>query len=67
MRDPFDIGNRQVRVSASIGLALSGVSTDEPADLLRHADAAMYRAPRATGVTGWNCSTRRSGPHWPGG
>jgi diguanylate cyclase (GGDEF)-like protein len=42
--EPFDLLGREVFVSASIGIA-SGL--DEPDDLLRNADVAMYRAKRA--------------------
>jgi diguanylate cyclase (GGDEF)-like protein len=41
--DPFRIGGRVLRSSASIGLAFAQPD-DLPADLLRHADAALYRA-----------------------
>jgi len=40
---PLDLESRQVVVSASIGIALSGGSTTA-GDLLENADAAMYRA-----------------------
>ncbi|MGH3050450.1 MAG: putative bifunctional diguanylate cyclase/phosphodiesterase, partial [Gaiellaceae bacterium] len=43
LREPFDVLGREVFVSASIGIA-SGL--DEPEDLLRNADVAMYRAKR---------------------
>jgi predicted signal transduction protein with EAL and GGDEF domain len=40
---PFDLGEREVFVGASIGIALGGGGT-RPSDLLRQADMAMYRA-----------------------
>jgi diguanylate cyclase (GGDEF)-like protein len=44
---PFAIDGRDVRLSASVGLALNGDRRDRPQDLLRNADAAMYRAKAA--------------------
>ena len=45
LREPFMLDGREVVVSASIGIALSGRGRDAPAsDLLRNADLAMYRA-----------------------
>src|SRR5690606_12757294 len=42
--EPFDLGSgSQVRLSASVGLAATRDSTVRAADLLRHADTAMYR------------------------
>ncbi len=41
---PFDVGDRQVVVSASIGAALGDATYERPEDLLRDADIAMYRA-----------------------
>jgi diguanylate cyclase (GGDEF)-like protein len=41
LRAPFEVADREVFVSASIGIASSG---DGAEDLLRDADAAMYRA-----------------------
>jgi diguanylate cyclase (GGDEF)-like protein/PAS domain S-box-containing protein len=41
---PFVVGGREIFPSASIGIALSESPTDRPADLLRDADTAMYRA-----------------------
>jgi predicted signal transduction protein with EAL and GGDEF domain len=43
---PFDIGDRQVEVAASIGAALADTSYERPEDLLRDADIAMYHAKR---------------------
>jgi diguanylate cyclase (GGDEF)-like protein len=40
---PFTTGGTEVRVSASIGVALSGGSDDHPAALIHAADSAMYR------------------------
>jgi diguanylate cyclase (GGDEF)-like protein/PAS domain S-box-containing protein len=41
---PFDIDGTEIRVTASIGVALSSADTALPDDLLRDADVAMYRA-----------------------
>jgi diguanylate cyclase (GGDEF)-like protein len=42
---PFDVGDSQLRVTASIGVAVSA-GTDQPATLIHAADSAMYRAKR---------------------
>ncbi|MGD0834863.1 MAG: diguanylate cyclase [Candidatus Dormibacteria bacterium] len=41
---PFDLDGDAVRVTAAIGLALSTTGLERPDDLLRAADAAMYRS-----------------------
>ncbi len=41
---PFVIGSREVRVSLSIGIALSAAEHERPEDLLRDADVALRRA-----------------------
>ena len=41
---PFDLGGQEVFTSASIGIALSDTGYDQPEDVLRDADTAMYRA-----------------------
>ena len=41
---PFKVGDHEVLVGLSIGISLSSDSPEKPADLLRNADAAMYRA-----------------------
>jgi diguanylate cyclase (GGDEF)-like protein len=41
---PFEIGRRQLYVTPSIGVAHYPTDGLEPAELLEHADAAMYRA-----------------------
>jgi diguanylate cyclase (GGDEF)-like protein/PAS domain S-box-containing protein len=43
----FAIDDGEVRLSASIGIAINGPDADRPYDLLRTADAAMYRAKAA--------------------
>lgn len=48
---PFTVQGRDVYVSASIGIALSGGPADSPELLIRDADAAMYRAKGAGGGT----------------
>lgn len=41
---PFDVGTRKLMVTASAGIALYPRDGDEPEQLLRAADTAMYRA-----------------------
>ncbi len=41
---PFDVGDREVLLSASIGIAVASESTTTADDLVRDADIAMYRA-----------------------
>jgi diguanylate cyclase (GGDEF)-like protein/PAS domain S-box-containing protein len=41
---PFQLGEREVFVSTSIGIAVAGRHDDTPDSLLRDADSAMYRA-----------------------
>ena len=44
LRQPFTLNDRDIFVSASIGIALSSTRHQTGADLLRDADIAMYRA-----------------------
>jgi len=44
LRKPFELFGRDVYVSASIGVAVSGPGKAHPDDLLRRADVAMYKA-----------------------
>ena len=44
LQSPFYVGTQEVFVTTSIGIALNRSSGDEPGDLLRNADLAMYRA-----------------------
>jgi diguanylate cyclase (GGDEF)-like protein len=43
---PYQVGGEEVSVGASIGIALCESAQQDPEDLLRRADAAMYRAKR---------------------
>jgi diguanylate cyclase (GGDEF)-like protein len=45
--DPFNVGNRQLAVKASIGLATSPRDGADVESLLKHADTAMYQAKAA--------------------
>src|SRR4051794_1146203 len=44
LRAPFDLGGDQVHMRSSVGIALAVEGTEEPGELLREADSAMYRA-----------------------
>jgi len=44
LQQPVDIGGGEVCVSASMGIALGSVAYNDVEDILRDADAAMYRA-----------------------
>jgi diguanylate cyclase (GGDEF)-like protein len=49
LAQPFDFDDVPAFVGGSIGIAMSGDPQAEPADLVRDADAAMYRAKQAGG------------------
>ena len=44
LRPPFALEEQQVFATVSTGIALNSTAQEQPADLLRHADLAMYRA-----------------------
>jgi diguanylate cyclase (GGDEF)-like protein len=44
MAAPFALGGKKVFSSVSVGIALSSIGYDNPEDMLRDADTAMYRA-----------------------
>jgi diguanylate cyclase (GGDEF)-like protein/PAS domain S-box-containing protein len=44
LQPPFTLEEQEVFVTTSIGVALSSPAQEQPEDLLRHADLAMYRA-----------------------
>ena len=48
--EPMVLRDREVIMTASVGLAFSGASGGEPEDLLRDADVAMYRAKERGGA-----------------
>jgi len=47
LRHPLKVGEREIFVSVSIGIALSSTGYDRPDDVLRDADLALYRAKAA--------------------
>ena len=47
LRTPFDLQGRELTVTSSIGIALSTTAHEQPGDLLRDADVAMYQAKKA--------------------
>jgi diguanylate cyclase (GGDEF)-like protein len=53
LRAPFEFAHTEVYVTASIGIALFPHHADDAAQLLRHADTAMYRSKR-TGPGGYS-------------
>ncbi len=50
--EPFEVAARTLRISTSIGVAIAPVDRADADDLLRRADAAMYRA-KAHGKAQW--------------
>jgi diguanylate cyclase (GGDEF)-like protein/PAS domain S-box-containing protein len=52
LRAPFHLGDAQIPVTASVGIARSGPETVSEAELLRNADVAMYQA-KAAGKAGY--------------
>ncbi len=47
--EPFEVEGRELTCTASVGVVLAETGTESPGDLLRDADAAMYRAKGAGG------------------
>ena len=47
LAEPFDLDGEEFVASTSIGIAVFPVDGDNPEDLLKHADAAMYQAKQA--------------------
>jgi diguanylate cyclase (GGDEF)-like protein len=50
--DPIRLGQHEVSISTSIGIAVAAADRADPGDLLRRADVAMYRA-KSQGKAGW--------------
>src|SRR5215218_3309545 len=46
LQPPFTLEEQEVFATVSTGIALNSPTQEQPADLLRHADLAMYRAKR---------------------
>jgi diguanylate cyclase (GGDEF)-like protein/PAS domain S-box-containing protein len=44
MTEPFEVAGTEVYVSASLGISIFPNDADDPADLLKNADAAMFRS-----------------------
>jgi diguanylate cyclase (GGDEF)-like protein/PAS domain S-box-containing protein len=47
--EPFELDGREVFITASVGVAISDHGSETPEELLRDADAAMYRAKQQGG------------------
>jgi diguanylate cyclase (GGDEF)-like protein/PAS domain S-box-containing protein len=62
LRRPVPVGDRELVVSSSIGIAMSDHGADEPSDLLRQADLAMYVA-KEKGRSRWELFDAASAPH----
>ncbi len=50
IHEPFSIDGKIAHISASIGTAIYGVDGEEPEDLIKHADMAMYEAKKDPAV-----------------
>jgi diguanylate cyclase (GGDEF)-like protein len=50
--EPIGLGEHEVQISTSIGIAVAAADHADPGDLLRRADVAMYRA-KSQGKAGW--------------
>ena len=62
-QEPFDVGGRQVSVTASVGVTVCPADGKEPVALLNNADIAMYQAKeqgRNTSSSSRRACTRRS-------
>jgi diguanylate cyclase (GGDEF)-like protein len=49
IRQPIPVGDTQVRVGASVGIAMASTSVSDADTLMRNADLALYRAKEAAG------------------
>ena len=62
MRDPVIVGDHELFVSASIGIAISVGGSERASDLLRQSDLAMYVA-KDEGRARWELFDPQSAPH----
>jgi len=44
--EPFEVGGREIRITASVGVSAIAVGTDTPESVLKRADQALYAAKR---------------------
>ena len=63
LKDPFVIDGNRLHVQASVGIASCRLPTDEPADLLRQADVAMYHAKASGGIAVYDPRRDEHGAH----
>ena len=61
LRTPLDFEGKEITLSASIGVSLSTGGADSAADLLRHADIAMYSA-KDKGRSRWEMFDSHAAP-----
>ncbi len=62
MREPVIVGEHELFVSASVGIAISVGGTERASDLLRQSDLAMYVA-KDEGRSRWELFDPQSAPH----
>jgi diguanylate cyclase (GGDEF)-like protein len=63
LREPFDLGQLNVEIGCSIGIAFYPEDGNEPSTLMRCADVAMYKAKKATsGVLTYSSEMDESSP-----
>jgi diguanylate cyclase (GGDEF)-like protein/PAS domain S-box-containing protein len=62
LKQPVPVGDRELVVSSSIGIAMSATGADNASDLLRQADLAMYVA-KEKGRSRWELFDAASAPH----
>lgn len=68
LAEVYEVSGHRIRVSASIGIAFAGPGIEDPEQLLRDADLAMYRAKRQGGArhTIMDLSEQRTALHRAG-
>ncbi|MGQ4880121.1 EAL domain-containing protein [Billgrantia sp. LNSP4103-1] len=56
IRRPYRVGNHELYIGASVGIAFLDKALDNPVELIQQADMAMYRA-KQKGRNAWECFT----------